>query len=277
MRTILRMEMRRVFESLSFRIALAVGLVLAIGQVVTISVPYGCADIWSSWRNGDGGTFPPSFYTTWIGLTPYSVFTMAYYYAVPLLACLPAADSLCSDIHSGYALCALARSNRKSYFAGKTAAIALSAVICVDGPLLLNIIATACFVPALPPDPAAGTFFVGSANMLADLYYTEPLAFMAVFVFAAGILAVCCATLSCALSFISSNRFIVMLVPTACCLALQFATQGLPAAGLAPINAICPWQPADAAIWLVAPIGVIALAATLTALVLQGRNYEDCR
>lgn len=277
MKKILLLETRRAFESWGFRISLAVGLVLAIGQVATISAPYGCADIWSSWRNGDGGTFPPSFYATWIGLTPYSVFTMAYYYAVPLLACLPAADSLCSDIHSGYASCELTRSSRKNYFIGKTIAIALSAVICVDVPLLLNIIATACFVPALSPDPAAGTFFVGSANMLANVYYAEPLAFMAIFVFAAGILAAICATLSCALSFVLSNRFVVMLAPTACCLFIQFATQGLPAAGLAPINAICPWQPADAAIWCVAPLGFIALAATWTTFVLQGRNYEGCR
>ena len=276
MKNVFIFELRRGFGSRGFKIAIVVGIVLAVGQLVTVSIPYSFADVWSAWRNGSSGAVPPSFYTTWIGLTPYSVFTMAFYYSLPLLACIPAADSLCVDIHSGYARQVAIRTGRQTYVIAKLFAVVTAGITVVVVSLAINIVGTACFVPAFFPDPAAGTFFVDSSNMLAELYYRQPLLFIVAFVGLALALAMVCTALSCTLSFAIENRFVVMLAPIVFCLVLQFALQGVSIAGFSPINVISPWQPFDASIVPAVMLFLAFFLIEFASLFVQGCSYEGC-
>ncbi|WP_456035352.1 hypothetical protein [Senegalimassilia anaerobia] len=270
-------EIKRAFCSGGFVVALFVALILSAAQVAMVSAPFAYSDGWQFWRNGVNGAFPPSSYNTWIGLTAYSVFTMMFYYALPLLACFPAASFLCFDVHSGYAYQVVSRIGRARYIASKIFAASLAAIVVIAVPLVLNVVATACFVPALWPDSAEFTFFVDSSNTLASVFFACPLAFIALFSALAVGLGVTCVALSYALSFLVSSRFIVLLAPMAACFALQFALQGSAIAGFAPINAILPFQPQPSIFVISAGLQMLAIVALFGVTVLQAKRFEGTR
>lgn len=267
-------EIKRAFGSSGFAVALFAALVLSVTQVAMVSAPFAYSDGWQFWRNGANGAFPPSAYNTWIGLTAYSVFTMMFYYALPLLACFPAASFLCFDVHSGYACQVVSRIGRVHYIVSKILAASLTAAIVIAVPLVLNVTATACLVPALWPDSAESTFFVRPSNTLASVFFACPLAFIALFSALAVGLGVACVALSCALSFLVSSRFIVLLAPMAACFALQFALQGSAIAGFAPINAILPFQPQPSIFVISAGLQMLAIVALFGVTVLQTKRFE---
>ncbi len=267
-------ELKRAFGSSGFAVALLAALALCAAQVALVSAPFAYSDGWQFWRNGTNGAFPPSAYNTWIGLTAYSVFTMMFYYALPLLTCFPAASSLCFDVHSGYACQAVSRIGHVRYIVSKILAASLAAAVVIAVPLVLNVVTTACLVPALWPDSAESTFFVGPSNTLASVFFACPLAFIALFSALAVGLGITCVALSYALSFLVSNRFIVLLAPMAVCFALQFALQGSAIAGFAPINAILPFQPQPSIFAVSLALQVLAIAALFGVTVLQAKRFE---
>lgn len=270
-------EIKRAFCSGGFVVALFVALILSAAQVAMVSAPFAYSDGWQFWRNGVNGAFPPSSYNTWIGLTAYSVFTMMFYYALPLLACFPAASFLCFDVHSGYAYQVVSRIGRARYIASKIFAASLAAIVVIAVPLVLNVVATACFVPALWPDSAEFTFFVDSSNTLASVFFACPLVFITLFSALAVGLGIACVALSYVLSFLIASRFIVLLVPTAVCFVLQFALQGSAFAGFAPINAILPFQPQPSIFVISAGLQVLAIAMLFGITVFQAEHFEGTR
>lgn len=275
MRSVLRLELLRAFGNRTFVLVLAVGILLAVVHVALVPFQYAFADIWTYWRQGFGGTYPPSLYSSWIGQTPYSVVTIIFFHSLPLLACIPFADSLCSDLTSRYALQLISRSGRTAYFIAKPIAVALSSGAVALIPLLLNILLTACCVPALPPEPAAGTSLVSSSSMLASVYYDFPLAHIAAFVLIACLLSAAFGLFSTATSFFTTNRFIVVLLPFAICVALNFIMQGTVLAGFSPINIMLPYQPFPSILWVVVLIILLLWAVPVVVLRLRGRMFED--
>lgn len=275
MKRVLKMELSRAFASRAFVIALAIGIVLAVIHVISVPFQYGSADIWTRWRSGMGGAYPPSLYSSWIGQTPFSVLTAIFYYSVPLLACVPFADSLCTDLWSRYAIHSISRSGKMHYFASKALAVALSSGAVVLIPLALNFFLAACFVPALSPEPAAGTFFVAPSALLADLYYAHPLLHVAVFLVIACLFAGAFGQISLAVSFFVTNRYVVVLLPFAGCMALNFALQGTFLAGFSPVNMMLPYQPFPSILWVVLLIMAALWGAAVLVMWLKGRAYED--
>jgi hypothetical protein len=139
---------------------------------------------------------------------------------------------------------------------------------------MINVLLTACLVPALVPEPAAGMFLAPN-TMLADLYYESPLGYIALFLVLTGFLAGAYGLLSVVLSFWIHNRFVVLLLPFALCMALDFMLQGTFLAGFSPTNMVFPYQPYPSIFWVV--LLLIFLLWCLLALVLwlKGRSYED--
>ena len=167
-------ELRRAFSNRAFVAALAIGVVLAVAQLITVVVPYGMSDEWAFWRVGSKGYYPNSLFNSWMGSTPYSLWSVLYFFILPLTVCLPYADSLYADMKSGYAANVVIRGGARRYFLAKTLAVFLSAGVVGVFPQLLNLLGSALFVPVFSPEVSAGTFFVHSSTMLADLFYSSP-------------------------------------------------------------------------------------------------------
>ncbi|MCL2826166.1 MAG: hypothetical protein FWD72_02040 [Eggerthellaceae bacterium] len=268
-------ELHRAFFNRMFVLSLLVAMAIAVAHVLLVGMPYGVSEIWGAWRSGSKGVYPPSLYNTWIGQTGYSVLTVAFYYAIPLLCCIPFTDSLAADMTTKYISQAITRSSRARFFGSKLCAAALSSGCIALVPLVANVVLTACFVPALVPEPAAGTFFVAPSTMLPDLFYSAPAAYIAFFIALTflscctfGIMAIAC-------SFFIRNRFVVVLIPFALCMAAQFATQSTLLAGFSPVNALLPYQPYPSLAWAVCLLLLLTLVASSLIIAIKGKGYED--
>ena len=271
----LQHELRRAFHNKLFVISLAIAIIIALLHVLLVSLPYGLTDTWESWRSGAKGIYPPSLYNTWIGQTGYSVFTVAFYFAIPLLCCIAYADSLCTDISTKYINQELIRSSRTRYFSSKIIAVSLSCGCIACIPLLINLALTACFVPALIPEPTAGTFFVAPNTMLADLYYDLPLVYILVFMILTLILSGVFGLIALACSFFVRNHIVVTLMPFAFCMAIQFVSQDSIFAGFSPINILLPYQPYPSLFWVIALILIVLICGLTAMIICRGKRYED--
>ena len=81
-------------------------------------------------------------------------------------------------------------------------------------PLLINVIITACYIPAYKPDPLeqlySGQYY---GQYLANIFYSEPFAFMIIFILIPGLFCGLWADLSMCLSFFIKNKFFVVIIP----------------------------------------------------------------
>ncbi|MCH4220637.1 MAG: hypothetical protein LKF76_01690 [Eggerthellaceae bacterium] len=240
-----------------------------------VAAPYALSESWNLWRSGAGGTYPPSLYSAWMGVTSYSFLTITFYFLLPLLACIPYADSLCTDLSTHYSNQLICRMGRIRYFASKLIATSISSISVIVIPLIVNYIATACFIPALWPEPAAQIFPASPSNMLASLFYHAPQTYTIVFIMLAALYSAAFGALSIASSFSIHNRFIVMLTPFALCITAQFVLQGSAFEGFSPINALSPYQPYPSIYSVVVAIGILLLLIPNFITLIKGRYFED--
>lgn len=271
----LKNELRRACSNPAFIGALGVGMIVALANIALVAFPYATSDVWSAWRSGAKAGYPLSFHHSWIGQTSFSVTTVIFYWLVPLLACIPFAASLNEDLGSRYADQVIVRVGKSRYFAAKLVASVVSSVAVVAIPLLVNVAFAACLVPDIPPEPAAGTFYVAPNTMLVDLFYESPWAYVALFIAMAAALGAVCATASCCISFVASNRLIALLVPFGVCAFMQLAFQGTVLAGFSPLNVILPYQPFSSIFWVVCLCFALTCAALIGFFAYKGFRYES--
>lgn len=274
MKRMVAFELRRAFVNRGFALSLTAGMVLAVANVVLVAAPYALSDGYAAWRSGAAGQDPPSFFANWMGVTPFSITSVIFYYLLPLLACLPFGSSLYVDLSSGYAHQVVSRAGRVSFFASKSFASFLVAGVVAVAPLVLNIVAVACLLPQIAPDPTTHFYAVLSNTMLADLFYAHPWAYVIVFLaltfFGAGFFGLA----SIALAFVLRSALAVVLVPFVSCVVLQLATQGTDLAGFAPLNVLVPGQMYPSVFWVVAVIVALSLAVAFAFLMFKGSRYE---
>lgn len=274
MSALVSMELKRAFANRMFCVALGIGLCLALAQLVVVVVPYGVGDGWEVWRVGTKGSYPFSVYNSWMGATSYSVFTSLYYFILPLVVCLPFADSLYTDIKSGYVVNVVSRSGKARYFGAKVIAVCLSAGVVAIVPLVANFLASALFVPLLMPEVVAGTFPVSPRAMMADIFYTEPLIYVGFYWVLTFVVSGIVACLCLVFTPLLANRFMVLVAPFLCSAIAFFTLVGSGLAGYSPINVVFPVQVYHVqAIWILVVYGTVAVVCFVS-IVQFARSYE---
>jgi len=252
-------ELKRAFANKLFVAALAIGVALAIAQVVTVAVPYGLGSVGAFQRAGAKGCYPNSLFSSWMGATSYSIWSVLYFFVLPLIICLPYADSLYTDVKSGYVANVATRGGIGCYFRAKVLAVFLTAGTVGVVPQLVNLLGAALFVPILQPEPTAGLFSVPPSAMLADLFYSSPWLYIAFFM---ALCFVVCGLVACAclvFSYLVSNRFMVLIGPFLVCAIAFFVLGGL--AGYSPINLLDPAQAHSVELSIVLAVyGVLTIA-----------------
>lgn len=217
MKSLLKIELCRAFKNPMLLVSLLVGCGVAIVHIFTNVIPA------SKWLPAVAlsGESPHSVFNNAMGFTAYSIESIIFMYIFPILAALPFADSFYTDVKSGFVKNVFIRTQKSNYLAAKYVSVFLSAGVAVVIPLMINLIITAAILPSVLPEPYTSGFPIGLNGMWSGLYFTDPylyvfLYFILDFVLA-GILA--CAAL--AMSFIVSNRFIVLLSPFVICIFLH--------------------------------------------------------
>ncbi len=220
MKRCIKIEMKRAFTGKTFYIALGIGLILAIWHYFQNVLP--CASYLDEYLSEKGfNLYPHSVYNKWMGGEAESFQPFLYFLLLPILSILPFAGSFFEDYQSGFSKAYLIRTKRIHYYFAKALSVFLNSGIVVVIPLFVNLALTAMTLPALVPQSGAGTFPVFAVNLFANIYYTKPVLYTAIYFILIFIFSGLLPTISLILSFVVKNKFIVMMAPFILCLFLH--------------------------------------------------------
>ncbi len=220
MKRLLQIELKKAFSNKLFWITLALGLlIVSISAAQNIGRYFWSLEAKQLQKEllGEGAYNPlyplSALYNNWIGADYAAPMTSLYYILLPLLASLAYGWSYFTEKKSGYVKNVVTRIDKKKYYLAKYLAVFLAGGAVVAVPLLVNVLAVACVVPAYQPDMFYGMYYVMDYHYMIRLFYSMPALYVAYvlvldFVFA-GLIAV----LSLALTFFVNNRFAVVLLP----------------------------------------------------------------
>jgi hypothetical protein len=207
------------------------------------------------------GGYPDSLFNHWIGYQGYVLQATLYFFVLPLLVCIPFADSLFTDRKNGYARSIVTRVSQRHYYIAKTVSVFLAAAVVAVVPLVLDLLLTALLFPAVVPLPAAGTFPIFEFSMWSDLYYSAPFLYTACYLMLIALFSGLIATVALMFSYLVANRFLVLLAPFILCVFADFLLNSL--GGLwfqfSPLSFLRPDQP-GAASFPIAAVEFIVLA-----------------
>lgn len=155
-----------------------------------------------------------SFYNSWVGGEAITLYQTIFFYLLPVGAAIPFAWSYHTEKKSGYLKNIASRINKKKYFTAKTIAVFISGALVVLIPLVMNILFVSAFVPSTMPFTGYIAYnYIGVSDMFADLYFSNPVLYVALYVLIDTIYGGIFALLSFAVSFYIKNIFVVLFLP----------------------------------------------------------------
>lgn len=120
----------------------------------------------------DNSAYAISLYNVWIGsISGDLFFTTIFYFILPLAATLPFSFSLSDESKSGYLRQMTLKKGQMRYYFAKYIVTFTSGFLLAAIPLLINVIITACYIPAYKPDPLE--------QLYSGQYYGQYLRYMA--------------------------------------------------------------------------------------------------
>lgn len=122
----------------------------------------------------DNSAYAISLYNVWIGsISGDLFFTTIFYFILPLAATLPFSFSLSDESKSGYLRQMTLKKGQMRYYFAKYIVTFTSGFLLAAIPLLINVIITACYIPAYKPDPLeqlySGQYY---GQYLANIFYS---------------------------------------------------------------------------------------------------------
>lgn len=216
-----KVEVKKALRSKGFRVAVAIGILIAVLQMIWVyrntytvnESEYKRVVTLSEVDDGYGSWFEMGLLEGWLGCEVYSPYNQLYFLIFPLLASMTYALSYYNEWQSGYAGQMLVRCGRRNYQNAKFGVVFISGGLAVTIPLLISLVATACYLPAVGVEPLSRQAMVANRDIWSGLYYEAPvlyaLCYTAVDFVYGGIFA--CMTLAGARWF--SNRFAAVLFP----------------------------------------------------------------
>lgn len=201
MRRMFVFEMKRGFDSGTFRVSLLFGCVISVASFFLI---YNAAN-----RSVDTQTVM----YTWLGTNYILMFNFLYYVLLPLLAALPFGASYFQDLKTGYIKNICVKASRAQYFTAKSAAVFCTAAAAVTLPLVLNLMLCMRVFPLRIPEPLAFYGSTTDAYLFADVYYDSSLAYCLLFILIDGLAAGLMALFSICVAELSDSAFIVITAP----------------------------------------------------------------
>lgn len=215
-----KLELYRAFHNIGYVIALGVACAIAVAHIIMRILPES-----ESLEIVGNMDYPPSVFNKCLMLDVGGNFAYLFYFGVILLGTLPSSISYFQDLRGGYIKNVCTRMDKRGYLIGKYIAIFVSAgSVCVI-PLLLNLLLTCMFIPALLPQEGTRMFSLSSGCMLADLFYTHPFLYLGVYLLIDFVMVGLFTCLALAVSKFMFNQYLVLFTPFIAFLLLQTLLQ----------------------------------------------------
>lgn len=210
MKRILKLELSRAIRSRTMISALLIGFIIVISH----NIQYNTLDInlmKMASKYPKPMYSPPNAFTSWIG-SSYTAQSFLYYLILPILACIPFADSFFTDRKNGYVKNVLIRVNKKDYYRAKYLATFISGGIAVTVPLIINFIITSMTLPSYTPN-VASYGHIGQVSMWSELFFTSPYIYILGYLIIDFIFSGFIATIGLSISLLAEYRFMVLIAP----------------------------------------------------------------
>lgn len=170
----LKYELERALRTPEFICALAAGLMIVLLHIIFHVVPALMGNIRYLNISYDM-MYPQSSYISWIVMDR-RLYMYIFLFIAPILAALPYASSLYTDIRGSMAVNVMARTGKKRYLRSKYAAVFLSGGIVCCLPLVIDMLICMMLLPSVKPEPAANTILLPKSSM-AGIFYDHPLVY----------------------------------------------------------------------------------------------------
>lgn len=275
-------ELWRMVHSRLFWIALGAGVLMAAIDIAQNAISV--YEALTYWQDDKSGYEPVKLFVRWIGVNMDTVGYAWFFLLFPLLAALPYSWSYRGDVKSGFLKNVAIRTGRARYFCSKTAAVFLSGGICTAGPLTLNLLCSACFMPDAPADVLGSLTPIWNRAFLSELFYTHPWAYSWLYLATAFLWGGTIACLGLAFGFLFRQQLLGVAAPLVLFMALDygssFAEAALPYIGVESNYTLSPLRLLHASAvsanpaWLVYTEMLIFLLAAL-AIIFYGGMRSD--
>ena len=216
--SVLKLELKKAFKNKFFWISVVLGcLITLLSFEHMVNMYYEGMSAISG--NSTDIIYDPhiginTVFNCWIGGEPFSLGSSIYFFVFPLLIALPYGWSYSEERKCGYRRMMITKTGKKKYYCAKYVAVFLSGGVAMVLPLIFNFWMTLLVVPAILPDVTMNMFYgVFGGSFLAELYYTVPFLYVAIYLF---IDFVYCGFLVCicmAVSGIVRQKWGVVLIP----------------------------------------------------------------
>lgn len=216
--SVLKLELKKAFKNKFFWISVVLGcLITLLSFEHMVNMYYEGMSAISG--NSTDIIYDPHIgintgFNCWIGGEPFSLGSSIYFFVFPLLIALPYGWSYSEERKCGYRRMMITKTGKKKYYCAKYVAVFLSGGVAMVLPLIFNFWMTLLVVPAILPDVTMNMFYgVFGGSFLAELYYTVPFLYVAIYLF---IDFVYCGFLVCicmAVSGIVRQKWGVVLIP----------------------------------------------------------------
>lgn len=216
--SVLKLELKKAFKNKFFWISVVLGcLITLLSFEHMVNMYYEGMSTISG--NSTDIIYDPhiginTVFNCWIGGEPFSLGSSIYFFVFPLLIALPYGWSYSEERKCGYRRMMITKTGKKKYYCAKYVAVFLSGGVAMVLPLIFNFWMTLLVVPAILPDVTMNMFYgVFGGSFLAELYYTVPFLYVAIYLF---IDFVYCGFLVCicmAVSGIVRQKWGVVLIP----------------------------------------------------------------
>ena len=216
--SVLKLELKKAFKNKFFWISVVLGcLITLLSFEHMVNMYYEGMSAISG--NSTDIIYDPhiginTVFNCWIGGEPFSLGSSIYFFVFPLLIALPYGWSYSEERKCGYRRMMITKTAKKKYYCAKYVAVFLSGGVAMVLPLIFNFWMTLLVVPAILPDVTMNMFYgVFGGSFLAELYYTVPFLYVAIYLF---IDFVYCGFLVCicmAVSGIVRQKWGVVLIP----------------------------------------------------------------
>ena len=205
MKILLKMEFHRAFRSMSFRLSVLCGMIIAGIDFISF---YGTYKILADEK---------VVAQVWVGLDYQFAYNSMFFLLMPLFAAFAYGGSYFEDLRSGYIKNLLIKVSRKEYFCTKYFVTFVTGALTVAIPLILNLMACMSFFSLRLPEKLRGLH--GGANIdvkfLSEIFYRDTFMYCVIFIFIDMVFAGSIAVFAICIADFTDNLFSTVTVPFA--------------------------------------------------------------
>lgn len=211
MKRIISIEIKRSLCNVFFVIAIVIGILIAVSQVLMVVIPTLNEQL--EQINYMKNVYPYSVYNTWIGGEAYTFHPELLNLLFPLLATLPYGCSMYEDFRTGFSDNISVRITWREYKKAKSIAVFVSGGISTVAPFAINLFLTYMVIPAIKPSVSAMMFPIFDTSMFCMVYYKYPFLYCVIFEGIIFLIGGLVAEIAMCTYWLFSNIFIVFIGP----------------------------------------------------------------